>query len=208
MTTQKNKLVTLDFCKKICDISNQGVKINPEIFDFLLKNKIKDPSDPINLWSYSQVWVSDHDPGNSEDVAYGTLFLADVVLNTTNNKLFMCLNPTYGAQIWAQHPLIMTRDYTDRLAPQFGTPYTPSTNTDTEVVLTLAQNSTAITPAIALIQVNTSGSWVTIGQISPGSIDLSGVVSTQTFTVPLGSQYQIVSYAGSNSIVSIYELQR
>ncbi len=55
------------------------------------------------------LWLSDHDPLSSENVNSGAISYGDRFINTNNNNLFMCIDPTIDALQWVQ---ITTTVYT------------------------------------------------------------------------------------------------
>lgn len=164
-------------------------------------------SNPISSFS-PRWWYGDHDPSSSETTTAGEVELDDIYLNTNTGQTFTCLSPTTNALVWAQTGYQgmtgVLRDYTTP-SLSFSTPRTPNTDYDTFVLVSFTQTSTLITAATIDIQVNTSGSWVTIASLS-----LSGLAATQvqsgSFIVPKGAQYQFISSSGSNTITLLKEL--
>jgi hypothetical protein len=180
-------------------------------------------SDPQIVDTYGNVliyYVCDRDPTPSEPLVYNNYeYLLLFWWNTSTNSMFWSANTTADSMIWIEEAsnanilsildtlgweINTNRDYSSQtLAVNTGR--TPSATNDTNVTITFSHTSTLLTAATVTVDVNTSGSWVTIAQSG-----LSGLAATSTAVVtvlvPKNAQYRWTSSSGTNSVTSIYEI--
>lgn len=165
----------------------------------------------------AQFWNSDHNPGASETLQYGILYIGDYVTNTNTGDTFRCIDNTSDSMLWYKMAdsnnissmaitgsLNTSRSYASP-SRAFAADYTPSATNDTFVIIPFSQVSVLAGNAIVTLLVD--GSTV-------DTKSCSGLVSTRqdsfTAIVPKGKTYRINStttgIGSANTLGAVKEL--